>query len=99
VFISGKPVAEQWIKDNADAVVQQFYPGELGGLAIAEAVFGAFNPSGKYWVLPLFSFWCDAKRNVCRQAAGVVPSICWNSSCVLQLFEGCEVCGSWEGIA
>jgi beta-glucosidase len=32
---------------DADAVVQQFYPGELGGLAISELLFGAFSPSGK----------------------------------------------------
>ncbi|KAG6832147.1 hypothetical protein H0H92_004878 [Tricholoma furcatifolium] len=47
VFVSGKPVAEPWIQANVDAVVQQFYPGELGGLAIAEIIFGAVNPSGK----------------------------------------------------
>ncbi|KAJ6473135.1 glycoside hydrolase family 3 protein [Mycena sanguinolenta] len=47
VFVSGKPIAEPWIQANADAVVQQFYPGELGGLAIAEVLFGAVNPSGK----------------------------------------------------
>ncbi|KAG6840548.1 hypothetical protein C0991_005865 [Blastosporella zonata] len=47
VFVSGKPVAEPWIQQNADAVVQQFYPGELGGLALAEIIFGAVNPSGK----------------------------------------------------
>ncbi|KAJ7200973.1 glycoside hydrolase superfamily [Mycena rebaudengoi] len=47
VFISGKPVAEPWIQAHADAVIQQFYPGELGGLALAEIVFGAVNPSGK----------------------------------------------------
>ncbi|KAJ7174638.1 glycoside hydrolase superfamily [Mycena filopes] len=48
VFVSGKPVAEPWIQaSNADAVVQQFYPGELGGRAIAEVLFGAVNPSGK----------------------------------------------------
>ncbi|KAJ7983164.1 glycoside hydrolase superfamily [Mycena polygramma] len=47
VFVSGKPVAEPWIQANADAVVQQFYPGELGGLALAEVIFGAVNPSGK----------------------------------------------------
>jgi len=47
VFVSGKPVAEPWIQAHADAVVQQFYPGELGGLALAEIIFGAVNPSGK----------------------------------------------------
>jgi len=47
VFVSGKPLTEPWIAANADAVVQQFYPGELGGLAIAEILFGDVNPSGK----------------------------------------------------
>ncbi|GJE97260.1 glycoside hydrolase family 3 protein [Phanerochaete sordida] len=47
VLVSGKPVAEPWIQANADAVIQQFYPGELGGLALAEVVFGDVNPSGK----------------------------------------------------
>ncbi|KAF9021431.1 glycoside hydrolase [Hymenopellis radicata] len=47
VLVSGKPVAEPWIQAHADAVLQQFYPGELGGLAIAEIIFGAANPSGK----------------------------------------------------
>ncbi|KAF7792066.1 hypothetical protein EIP86_003094 [Pleurotus ostreatoroseus] len=47
VLVSGKPVAEPWIQAHADAVLQQFYPGELGGLALAEVVFGDVNPSGK----------------------------------------------------
>ncbi|KAH9853219.1 glycoside hydrolase superfamily [Lenzites betulinus] len=47
VLISGKPVAEPWIQEHADAIVQQFYPGELGGLALAEVIFGDVNPSGK----------------------------------------------------
>ncbi|KAF4615931.1 hypothetical protein D9613_011320 [Agrocybe pediades] len=47
VFVTGKPVAEPWIAAHADAVVQQFYPGELGGTALAEIIFGAENPSGK----------------------------------------------------
>ncbi|KAG5351352.1 hypothetical protein C0989_006867 [Termitomyces sp. Mn162] len=46
VLVSGKPVAEPWIQAHADAVIQQFYPGEMGGLAIAEVIFGAVNPSG-----------------------------------------------------
>ncbi|KAF8996334.1 glycoside hydrolase [Cyathus striatus] len=47
VFVSGKPIAEPWIQEHADAVIQQFYPGELGGTALAEVVFGEVNPSGK----------------------------------------------------
>ncbi|KAJ3778547.1 glycoside hydrolase superfamily [Lentinula raphanica] len=47
VFVSGKPVSEPWIQAHASAVVQQFYPGELGGLALPEIIFGAVNPSGK----------------------------------------------------
>ena len=31
---------------DADAVIQQFYYGELGGLALAEIVFGVANSSG-----------------------------------------------------
>ncbi|KAG6375328.1 hypothetical protein JVT61DRAFT_3556 [Boletus reticuloceps] len=47
VFVSGKPVTNPWIQENVDAVIQQFYPGELGGLAVAEIIFGAVNPSGR----------------------------------------------------
>ncbi|KAJ4467499.1 glycoside hydrolase superfamily [Lentinula edodes] len=47
VFVSGKPVSEPWIQAHANAVIQQFYPGELGGFALPEIIFGAVNPSGK----------------------------------------------------
>ncbi|KAF9066897.1 glycoside hydrolase family 3 protein [Rhodocollybia butyracea] len=47
IFVSGKPVSEPWIQAHASAVIQQFYPGELGGLALPEIIFGAVNPSGK----------------------------------------------------
>ncbi|KAH8553317.1 glycoside hydrolase superfamily [Umbelopsis sp. PMI_123] len=47
VYISGKPIAEPWIKDNANAIVQAFYPGEQSGNALANVLFGKVNPSGK----------------------------------------------------
>lgn len=47
VFVSGKPVAEPWISDHSNAIVQQFYPGDLGGIAIAEILLGLYNPDGK----------------------------------------------------
>ncbi|KAF9635409.1 putative glycoside hydrolase family 3 protein [Lasiodiplodia theobromae] len=47
VFQSGKPVTEPWISRNATALVQQFYPSEEGGNALADVLFGDHNPSGK----------------------------------------------------
>ncbi|KAF2131166.1 glycoside hydrolase family 3 protein [Dothidotthia symphoricarpi CBS 119687] len=47
VYSSGKPVTEPWISESAAALVQQFYPGEQGGAALADILFGDVNPSGK----------------------------------------------------
>ncbi|KAI1208611.1 glycoside hydrolase family 3 protein [Annulohypoxylon truncatum] len=47
VYSSGKPVTEPWISSAASALVQQFYPSEQGGHALADVLFGAANPSGK----------------------------------------------------
>lgn len=47
VFSSGKPVTEPWISGSAAALVQQFYPSEEGGNALADVLFGSYNPSGK----------------------------------------------------
>ncbi|CAH6721386.1 putative probable beta-glucosidase I [[Candida] jaroonii] len=43
---SGTPVEMPWIKD-AKALVQAWYGGNEGGNAIAEILFGDYNPSGK----------------------------------------------------
>lgn len=47
VFSSGKPITEAWISTNASALVQQFYPSEQGGNALAAVLYGDVNPSGK----------------------------------------------------
>ncbi|KAK4236001.1 glycoside hydrolase [Achaetomium macrosporum] len=47
VFSSGKPITAPWISDNAAALVQQFYPSEQGGAALASVLFGDVNPSGR----------------------------------------------------
>ncbi|POS79651.1 glycosyl hydrolase family 3 [Diaporthe helianthi] len=47
VFSSGKPITEPWISTNASALVQQFYPSEQGGNALADVLYGNYNPSGR----------------------------------------------------
>lgn len=46
VFIAGKPLAMPWVKDNADAVLVQWYGGEQQGRTVADILTGAVNPSG-----------------------------------------------------
>lgn len=47
VLLNGGAVACPWIKEHADAVVEAWYPGEEGGTAVADVLFGDHNPSGR----------------------------------------------------
>lgn len=50
VVLSGSALALGYAEEHADAVVEGWYPGSLGGKAIANILFGDVNPQGK---LPL----------------------------------------------
>ena len=50
VYVNGKPIAEPWISENIDAIIEAWEPGSFGGQAVGEIIFGDVNPSGK---LPL----------------------------------------------
>ena len=47
VFISGKPLVMTWAKENADAVLAQWYAGEQQGRSMADILVGNVNPSGR----------------------------------------------------
>ncbi|MDA9666085.1 glycoside hydrolase family 3 C-terminal domain-containing protein [Bacteroidota bacterium] len=50
IYVNGKPIAEPWIAENINSVIEAWEPGSFGGQAVGEIIFGDVNPSGK---LPL----------------------------------------------
>jgi beta-glucosidase len=46
VNCSGSAIALPWEDEHLPAILQAWYPGEQGGRAVAEALFGEINPSG-----------------------------------------------------
>ena len=47
VLVQGRPWSISWEKDHVPAIVEAWYPGEKGGTAIANILFGKINPSGR----------------------------------------------------
>lgn len=47
VVQSGRPVTLTWEQANIPAILEAWFPGEEGGYAVAETLFGENNPSGR----------------------------------------------------
>jgi beta-glucosidase len=80
IYSSGKPVTEPWISSEAAALIQQFYPGEQGGNALADILFGDVTPSGKLSVsfpydvgtLPIYYDYLNSGRPI--DAGAILPN-------------------------
>lgn len=47
VLINGRPLSIRWASEKIPAIVEAWLPGEMGGQAVADIIFGDCNPSGK----------------------------------------------------
>jgi beta-glucosidase len=47
VLVNGKPVTIPWLHEHANAILEAWLPGEEGGQAVADVLFGDANPGGK----------------------------------------------------
>ncbi len=47
VLINGRPLSIRWAAKHIPAIVEAWIPGEKGGQAVADVLFGDYNPSGK----------------------------------------------------
>ena len=47
VLLNGSAVAVNWAADHVPAIVEAWYPGQAAGTAIADVLFGDYNPAGR----------------------------------------------------
>ena len=82
VLINGGQLSIPWAKDHIPAIVEAFYPGQLGGDAIASVLYGDVSPSGR---LPYTMY--DASFTRRRPNIGDM-SLSANGGITYQYFDG-----------
>ncbi len=50
VLINGRPLSINWADKFVPAIIEAWYPGSKGGTAVADVLFGDYNPGGKLTV-------------------------------------------------
>jgi beta-glucosidase len=47
VLLNGSPITINWANEHIPAIIELWYPGEMGGQALADVIFGDYSPSGR----------------------------------------------------
>jgi len=47
VLLNGSALSVNWANEHIPAIIEAWYPGQLGGEAIADVLFGDYNPAGR----------------------------------------------------
>src|SRR4029077_6500181 len=50
VLLNGRPMSINWVNKNVPGILEAWFPGAQGGTAIADVLFGDYNPGGKLTV-------------------------------------------------
>ncbi|MCK4966298.1 glycoside hydrolase family 3 C-terminal domain-containing protein, partial [bacterium] len=72
VLINGRPLSTRWTAEHIPAIVEAWFPGERGGHAVADILFGDCNPSGRLAItvprhagqLPVYYNYMPSKERV-----------------------------------
>jgi beta-glucosidase len=46
ILVNGRPLATRWVAAHVPAIIEAWCPGEKGGAAVADILFGDYNPNG-----------------------------------------------------
>jgi beta-glucosidase len=82
VLINGRPLSTRWTAEHVPALVEAWLPGEQGGEAVADALFGNYNPTGRLAIsvprhsgqLPIYYNYKPSKANRIRPGYVDMPA-------------------------